>query len=64
MIEVTISEFSARCCELFERVRRTRQPVRVTRDGNDEDEWQALRDIGVESKAKERTNSMREKLTL
>jgi prevent-host-death family protein len=33
MIEVTISEFSARCSELLEPVRRTRQPVQVTRDG-------------------------------
>ena len=33
MIEVTISEFRAKCSTLLERVRRTRQPIRVTRDG-------------------------------
>jgi len=88
MIEVTITEFKVKCSGLLERVRRTRQPIRVTRDGkplaemiphtpvqdraawiasmkksitikgdiispaNDEDEWEALRDIGKESKAK------------
>jgi prevent-host-death family protein len=100
MIEVTISEFSARCSELLERVRRTRQPVRVTRDGKplaeviphtpvqDRAAWIASMKNSITIKAtsfppqtmstngkrfgtlarspkqKERTNSMREKLTL
>ena len=33
MIEVTISEFRAKCCALLEQVRRTRQPIRITRYG-------------------------------
>ncbi len=33
MIEVSISEFRAKCCALVERVRRTRQPIRITRNG-------------------------------
>ena len=33
MIEVTISEFRSKCCALVEQVRRTRQPIRITRYG-------------------------------
>jgi len=33
MIEVTISEFRAKCCALLEQVRHTRQPIRITRYG-------------------------------
>ena len=33
MLEVTISEFKAKCLALLEQVRRTRQPVRITRHG-------------------------------
>lgn len=33
MIEVSISDFRAKCCTLVERVRRTRQPIRITRNG-------------------------------
>ena len=33
MIEVAISEFKAKCLALLEQVRRTRQPIRVTRHG-------------------------------
>ncbi|MFI5094834.1 MAG: type II toxin-antitoxin system Phd/YefM family antitoxin [Candidatus Acidiferrales bacterium] len=33
MIEITISKFKARCCALIEQVRRTRQPIRITRYG-------------------------------
>jgi prevent-host-death family protein len=33
MIEVTISEFKAKCGALVEKVRRTRQPIRITRNG-------------------------------
>lgn len=33
MIEVTISVFRAKCCALLEQVRRTRQPIRITRHG-------------------------------
>jgi prevent-host-death family protein len=33
MIEVSISDFRAKCCALVERVRRTRQPIRITRNG-------------------------------
>jgi prevent-host-death family protein len=33
MIEVAISEFKAKCLALLERVRRTRQPIRITRHG-------------------------------
>jgi prevent-host-death family protein len=33
MIEVAISEFKAKCLALLEQVRRTRQPIRVTRRG-------------------------------
>jgi prevent-host-death family protein len=33
MIEVAISEFKAKCLALLEEVRRTRQPIRITRHG-------------------------------
>lgn len=33
MTEVSISEFKAKCLALLEQVRRTRQPLRVTRHG-------------------------------
>jgi prevent-host-death family protein len=33
MVVVTISEFRAKCCALVERVRRTHQPIRITRRG-------------------------------
>lgn len=33
MVEVAISEFKAKCLALLEQVRRTRQPLRVTRFG-------------------------------
>ncbi|HTP68925.1 MAG TPA: type II toxin-antitoxin system Phd/YefM family antitoxin [Dongiaceae bacterium] len=33
MKHVAISEFKAKCLELLEQVRRTRQPLRVTRHG-------------------------------
>ena len=33
MIEVSISEFKAKCLALLEQVRKTREPVRVTRHG-------------------------------
>ena len=33
MIEVSISEFKAKCLALLEQVRRTRQPIRITRHG-------------------------------
>lgn len=33
MVEVAISEFKAKCLALLEQVRRTRQPIRVTRHG-------------------------------
>ena len=33
MIVVAISEFKAKCLALLEQVRRTRQPIRVTRHG-------------------------------
>jgi len=33
VIEVAISEFKAKCLALLEQVRRTRQPIRVTRFG-------------------------------
>ena len=33
MIEVTISEFKAKCSALLEQVRLTRQPIRITRFG-------------------------------
>ncbi len=33
MIEVSISEFKAKCLALLEQVRKTRQPIRVTRHG-------------------------------
>lgn len=33
MIEVTISEFKAKCSALLEQVRRTRQPICITRYG-------------------------------
>ena len=33
MKQVAISEFKAKCLELLEQVRRTRQPLRVTRHG-------------------------------
>jgi len=34
MIEVSISEFKAKCLALLEQVRKTREPIRVTRHGN------------------------------
>jgi len=34
MQEIAISKFKATCLAVLERVRRTRQPVRVTRFGN------------------------------
>ena len=33
MEEVTISEFKAKCLALLERVRRTKEPLRITRFG-------------------------------
>ena len=33
MLEVPISEFKAKCLALLEEVRRTRQPIRITRHG-------------------------------
>ena len=33
MIEVSISEFKAKCLALLEQVRATREPIRVTRHG-------------------------------
>ena len=33
MREVSISEFKAKCLELLERVRKTKQPIRITRRG-------------------------------
>jgi prevent-host-death family protein len=33
MVEVSISEFKAKCLALLEQVRMTRQPIRVTRHG-------------------------------
>jgi prevent-host-death family protein len=33
MIEIAISEFKARCLAILEQVRRSRQPVRITRHG-------------------------------
>jgi prevent-host-death family protein len=33
MTEVSISEFKAKCLALLELVRRTRQPIRITRHG-------------------------------
>jgi prevent-host-death family protein len=33
MIEVSISEFKAKCLALLEQVRRTHEPIRVTRHG-------------------------------
>jgi prevent-host-death family protein len=33
MVEVSISEFKAKCLALLEQVRVTRQPIRVTRHG-------------------------------
>jgi prevent-host-death family protein len=33
MKEVSISEFKAKCLALLETVRRTRQPIRITRHG-------------------------------
>ena len=33
MIEVAISEFKAKCLALLEQVRRTRQPIRITKHG-------------------------------
>ena len=33
MTEVAISEFKAKCLALLEQVRRTRQPIRITRHG-------------------------------
>ena len=34
MTEVPISEFKAKCLALLEQVRRTRQPILITRHGN------------------------------
>lgn len=33
MKEIGISEFRVKCCAIVERVRKTRQPIRVTRLG-------------------------------
>jgi len=33
MTEISISEFKAKCLALLEQVRRTRQPIRITRHG-------------------------------
>lgn len=33
MLEITISEFKAKCLALLEQVRKTKQPLRVTRHG-------------------------------
>ncbi len=33
MKEIGISEFRLKCCAILERVRKTRQPIRVTRYG-------------------------------
>jgi prevent-host-death family protein len=33
MKEIGISEFRAKCCAILERVRKTHQPIRVTRFG-------------------------------
>ena len=33
MIEVSISEFKAKCLALLERVEKTKQPIRITRHG-------------------------------
>lgn len=33
MIEIAISEFKAKCLAILEQVRRTRQPIRITRHG-------------------------------
>jgi prevent-host-death family protein len=33
MVEVPISEFKAKCLALLEQVRKTRQPLRITRHG-------------------------------
>jgi prevent-host-death family protein len=33
MVEVAISVFKAKCLALLEQVRRTRQPIRITRHG-------------------------------
>jgi prevent-host-death family protein len=33
MIEISISEFKAKCLALLEQVRKTKQPLRVTRHG-------------------------------
>jgi prevent-host-death family protein len=33
LTEVSISEFKAKCLALLEQVRRTRQPIRITRHG-------------------------------
>jgi prevent-host-death family protein len=33
MVEIAISEFKAKCLALLEQVRRTRQPIRITRHG-------------------------------
>ena len=33
MVEIPISEFKAKCLALLEQVRKTRQPIRVTRHG-------------------------------
>jgi prevent-host-death family protein len=33
MKEISISEFRVKCCAILQRVRKTRQPIRVTRFG-------------------------------
>ncbi len=33
MVNIPISEFKAKCLALLEQVRRTRQPIRITRHG-------------------------------
>lgn len=33
MVEISISEFKAKCLALLEQVRKTKQPLRVTRHG-------------------------------
>ena len=33
MVEIPISEFKAKCLALLEQVRKTREPIRVTRHG-------------------------------
>jgi prevent-host-death family protein len=33
MVEIPISEFKAKCLAILERVRKTREPIRITRHG-------------------------------